>query len=83
MILETPLAVHIVMQSWIHLIDVHQNAVFEMGKNRWRARVTNNRCNACTEKLKTRQAVLTRKVLVKFIFGRYVTLVDDENRLKT
>ena len=22
--------------SWIHLIDVHQNLVFEMGKNRWR-----------------------------------------------
>ena len=31
--------------SWIRLIDVHQNAVFEMGKNRWRARVTENRCN--------------------------------------
>ena len=30
--------------SWIRLIDVHQNAVFEMGKNRWRARVTENRC---------------------------------------
>ena len=40
-VLETPLAV-IVMD----LIDVHQlNAVFEMGKNRWRARVTDNRCN--------------------------------------
>ena len=31
--------------SWIHLIDVHQNVVFEMEKNRWRARVTDNRCN--------------------------------------
>ena len=30
--------------SWIRLIDVHQNVVFEMGKNRWRARVTENRC---------------------------------------
>ena len=27
-----------------HLIDVHQNAVFKMGKTRWRARVTDNRC---------------------------------------
>ena len=26
--------------SWIRVIDVHQNAVFEMEKNRWRARVT-------------------------------------------
>ena len=34
--------------SWIRLIDVHQNAVFEMGKNRWRARVTENRCNCIT-----------------------------------
>ena len=32
--------------SWKHLIDVHQNLVFEMGKNRWGARVTGNRCNA-------------------------------------
>ena len=30
--------------SWIRLIDVHQNAVFEKGKNRRRARVTGNRC---------------------------------------
>ena len=30
---------------WIHLIDVHQNVVFEMGKNRCMARVTDNRCN--------------------------------------
>ena len=30
--------------SWIRLIDVHQNVVFEMGKNRRRARVTGNRC---------------------------------------
>ena len=30
--------------SWIHLIDVHQNLVFEVAKNRWRARVTDNRC---------------------------------------
>ena len=30
--------------SWIHLIDVHQNTVFEMGKNHWRSRVTDNRC---------------------------------------
>ena len=32
--------------SWIRLIDAHQNAVFEMGKNRRRARVTGNRCKA-------------------------------------
>ena len=31
--------------SWIHLIDVHQNVVFGMEKNCWRARVTDNRCN--------------------------------------
>ena len=30
--------------SWKHLTDVHQNLVFEMGKNRWRARVTDNGC---------------------------------------
>ena len=42
--------------SWIRLIDVHQNAVFEMGKNRRRARVTGNRCN---------------KVLMKMIGGRF------------
>ena len=35
--------------SWIRLIDVHQNTVFEMGKNRWRARVTENRCKRHTE----------------------------------
>ena len=32
--------------SWICLIDVHQNAVFEMGKNCWRGRVTDNCCKA-------------------------------------
>ena len=30
---------------WIHLIDVHQNVVFEMEKNRGRPRVPDNRCN--------------------------------------
>ena len=35
-----------------------------------------------TEKLKTRQTVLTHTVLVKSIFGCYAVLVDDENRLK-
>ena len=33
-VLEAPLAVIATLLSWIHLIDVHQNAVFEMGKNR-------------------------------------------------
>ena len=33
----------------MHLIDVHQNAVFEMGKNRRRARVTDNRCTSGNE----------------------------------
>ena len=28
--------------AWIQ--NVHQNAVFKMGKNRWRARVTDNHC---------------------------------------
>ena len=36
-----------------------------------------------TEKLKTRQAVWTHTVSVKFIFGRRVVSVDDENYLKT
>ena len=41
--------------SWKHLIDVHQNLVFEMGKNRWGARVTGNRCKQQRSKLRAKQ----------------------------
>ena len=36
--------------SWKHLIDVHQNLVFQMGKNHRGACVTGNRCKEIREK---------------------------------